>query len=138
MIVLDASVALAWLFAEELPPQALALFDESHLSQLVVPSLWHLEVGDVLVIAERKGRISPEELARYVNDLRGLPIKTVDEHPEIILDDILPLARREKLTVYDAAYLHLAMRLKMPLATLDDALRAAATRCDIALLPEER
>ena len=100
-----------------------------------MPPLWHLEVSNVLVIAERKGRITPDELARLVNDLRDLPITTADISPESVRNDILPLAQRERLTVYDATYLHLAMRLKTSLATLDEAVRNAAQRHGVAVLP---
>ena len=106
------------------------------MRQLIVPPLWHLEVSNVLVIAERKGRITPAELARYVNDLRDLPITTADMSPESIRTIVLALAQREGLTVYDATYLHLAMRLKAPLATLDEALRDAAQRNGVEVLPD--
>lgn len=136
MIVLDASLALAWLFGEDSSPEITALFDEANLRQLIVPPLWHLEVSNVLVIAERKGRITPAELARYVNDLRDLPITTADVSPESIRNDILPLAQRERLTVHDAAYLHLTMKMEAFLATLDADLRAAARRNGLSLLPD--
>ena len=135
MIVLDASIALAWLFGEDSSPDVANLFDEANLRQLIVPPLWHLEVSNVLVIAERKGRITQDELARYVNDLRDLPITTANISPEKIRNDILPLAQRERLTTYDATYLHLAMRLKTSLATLDEALRNAAQRNGVEVLP---
>ena len=136
MVVLDASIALAWLFGEDAPPEVADLFDEANLRQLIVPPLWHLEVSNVLVIAERKGRITPAELARYVNDLRDLPITTADMSPESIRTIVLALAQREGLTVYDATYLHLTMRLKAPLATLDEALRNAALRNGMRVLPD--
>ena len=133
--MLNASIALAWLFGEDAPPEVAELFDEANLRQLIVPPLWHLEVSNVLVIAERKGRITPAELTRYVNDLRDLPITTADISPERVRNDILPLAQRERLTVYDATYLHLATRLKTSLATLDEALRNAALRNGVEVLP---
>jgi len=136
MIVLDASAALAWLFGEDVAPEVEALFEALPRRRIIVPSLWHLEVANVLVIAERKGRISAGELARFKHDLSRLPIVTEALDTDMVLQDILPLAREENLTVYDATYLHLAARLRIPLATLDTALREAARNRAVTILPE--
>lgn len=92
----------------------------------VVPALWHLEVGNTLIVAERRRRITAAALDRTADDLAALPIM-IDERPVLeTWRTSIALASRHRLTVYDAAYLELARRLRLPLATLDRDLRKAA------------
>ncbi len=100
-----------------------------------VPELWHLEVANVLLMAMRRKRISPDVLDILLRRLQVLPIETAHMTRDFRMDDILALARREHLTVYDATYLHLALQLALPLATLDGDLRAAAARNGVPVLP---
>ncbi len=97
----------------------------------VVPALWWFEVRNLLVANERRGRIDPVGTANFLGDLAKLPI-TADRDPDS--SNLLTLAREHGLTVYDAAYLELALRLALPLATLDRALAATATAAGVALL----
>lgn len=133
--VLDCSVAVAWFFEDEANPETDALLDRTMESGALVPGLWRLEIGNVLSKAERRRRIDPSKVASYVDVLAELPIATDTETEERALRETLALARQENLTTYDAAYLEVAMRRGVPLATLDKALIRAARRVGVATLP---
>lgn len=131
--VLDASVALAWAFAEEDHPAAAAALALIRNDEGCVPSLWWFEVRNVLVVAERRGRLHETDTALFLRSLSRLPI-AVDRAPEEVA--VLTLARRHGLTVYDASYLELAQRHGVGLATLDAALAQAAQRESLPLIGE--
>jgi len=134
--VLDCSVAVAWLLEDERVPEADELLDLlDGGGQAVVPSLWRLELGNVLAGAERRNRISATGIANCLGILARLPIVTDSRTEERALREILELARREYLTTYDAAYLELAMRRGLSLATLDRRLARAARRVGVDVLP---
>lgn len=133
--MLDCSVAVAWFFEDEASPETDALLDRVMESGALVPGLWRLEVGNVLSQAERRRRIDPSKLASYVDVLAQLPIATDTETEERALRETLALACQELLTTCDAAYLEVAMRRGMPLATLDKALIRAARRVGVTTLP---
>jgi predicted nucleic acid-binding protein len=103
----------------------------------VVPALWHLELANVLLQAERRGRIEPGETAARLALIGELPIETDHETVGRAWREILSLARQEKLTTYDATYLELAVRRGLPLSTRDAALRGAADRLGLSVLPPE-
>jgi predicted nucleic acid-binding protein len=132
--VLDCSVAVAWCFEDEAGPATDALLDQLQHQEAVVPGLWHLEIANVLVQAERRGRIAAADLNARVGLLRKLPLQTDDDMAGRALRDILALARQHRLTAYDAAYLELAVRRGLPLATRDRELRQAADRMGVGLL----
>ena len=130
--VLDCSVAMAWCFEDEADPYAEALLDSLEDAQAYVPSLWTLETANTLLMAERRQRISHEKAVGLLEVLRALPV-TVDREMSIrAFDDVYALAHDHGLTVYDAVYLELASRRRLPLATLDKALRAAAAEFAIS------
>jgi predicted nucleic acid-binding protein len=131
---LDASIALAWCFADEATPAADALLDRLADEEAAAPALWRLEVANALAMAERRGRLSVAGLTRSVALLQGLAVAIDAEGSERAFRDLLDLARSERLTVYDAAYLELALRLGVPLASKDIKLRKAAARLGLALL----
>ena len=134
--VLDCSVAVAWLLEDERIPEADELLDRlDDGAQAVVPGLWRLELGNVLAGAERRNRITGTGIARCLGILARLPIETDPHTEERALRETLDLARREYLTTYDAAYLELAMRRGLPLATLDRPLARAARRAGVDVLP---
>jgi len=133
--VLDCSVALSWCFEDEASPATDALLDRVRDEGAVVPSLWHLELGNVLLQAERRKRISPEDVATRLNLIAALPISTDQETMSRAWHDILSIARVEGLTTYDAAYLELASRLGTQLLTKDRDLVAAAARRGVPALP---
>ncbi|MXX35595.1 MAG: type II toxin-antitoxin system VapC family toxin [Gemmatimonadetes bacterium] len=134
--VLGCSVAVAWLLEDERIPEADELLDRlDDGGEAVVPGLWRLELGNVLAGAERRNRISGPGVARCLGILARLPIVTDPHTDERALRETLELARREYLTTYDAAYLELAMRRGLPLATLDRPLARAARRAGVDVLP---
>ncbi len=135
-LVLDGSIAVAWCFEDEAGPETDALLERVGDEGAVVPVLWYLELGNVLVQAERRGRVRVADTAARLELIGDLPIATDDGIPVRGLREVLALARAETLTTYDAAYLELAMRRGLPLATKDRALRAAARRVGVRVLPE--
>lgn len=133
--VLDCSIAVAWLFDDEATPETDALLDRLKDDSALVPGLWHLEIGSVLARAERHKRISGAQVAAHLDLLDRLPIVTDTETQRRAFREILMLARSERLTTYEAAYLELAMRRGIALATLDNALIQAARHLDVETLP---
>lgn len=132
--VLDSSVTMAWCFHDEATPATKRLFDRMGAEAAAVPGWWYLEVTNVLALAERKHRISLEQSAEFIALLESFDLE-VDEHaPQRAFTNLLPLCRSHKLTSYDAAYLELAHRRRLPLATLDDELRSAAKKLGIEVL----
>lgn len=132
--VLDASVALAWCFEDEATAGTLGIVERLAVEAASVPGIWHAEVANILALAERRQRITPAESAEFIARLESLAI-LVDETTALrAFSRILDLAREEQLTAYDAAYLELAMRLGVPLATKDGVLRDAAARLGVAVL----
>jgi len=132
--VLDTSLALAWCFEDESSSTADAILDLLVSSGAIVPAIWPVEVGNALLAGERRKRITPAETARFLELLRSLNIHLDDAGLGLGVDDLVALARSHKLSVYDAAYLSLAMREGIPLATLDRSLARAAQRAGISLL----
>lgn len=104
----------------------------------LVPVIWTLEVPNVLFVAERRGRLQNGEVERFIEMLRTLPITLASSEHGLIPDRILGLCRAHRLTTYDAAYLDLAIRNGLPLATFDQALRVAAKAVGVALLPSSQ
>ena len=133
-IVLDCSITMAWCFKDEANPAADSALAGLNENDAVVPSIWPLEVANVLVLSERKGRITAEASARFIEMLAALPIFIDEQTTQKALKEVLALARVWQTTSYDAAYLELAMRVGAPLATLDARLKAAAARLGIPVL----
>jgi predicted nucleic acid-binding protein len=131
-IVLDCSTTMSWCFADEVNDEAAAILRAMPPLRAIVPPLWHLEVAQVLVKAERRARITESGSVRFLSLLDSLPI-VEDETPHASSREILTLARTYQISAYDAAYLGCALRRGLPLATLDDRLRAAAISAGIAL-----
>jgi predicted nucleic acid-binding protein len=133
VFVVDASVALGWALEDEthsLSAQALA---QLLASEAWAPSLWWFELRNALVVNERRGRLSEADTTLFPNSIARLPVN-LDRDPDGTT--VLMLARRYRLTVYDSSYLELALRLGVPLASLDGELRQAGTACGVALLDE--
>jgi predicted nucleic acid-binding protein len=134
-VALDASAAIAWCFMDEASPRSYALLDRVQAEGALVPQLWHLELGNALVQAERRGRITSADVALRLELIGQLPIEVDRETVPRALRETLALARGEGLTTYDATYLELAIRCGLPLATKDAALTRAAMRLGVATLP---
>lgn len=135
--VLDCSVTMAWFFEGEATPAMDSLLDRMNEGMLaVVPQHWCLEVGNTLLLGERRKRASAADSAHFLGILNSLAIETDQETSARATSATLALARSEGLTLYDAAYLELAMRRKLPIATLDGELRTAARRSGVKCLPD--
>jgi predicted nucleic acid-binding protein len=132
--VLDASIALAWCFADEATPTTDALLDRLADEDAAAPALWRLEVANALAMAERRGRLSVAGLTRSVSLLQRLAVAIDSEGAERAFRELLDFARGESLTVYNAGYLELALRLGLPLASKDAKLRKAGAVLGLALL----
>ena len=132
--VLDASVAVAWCFDDESTPAAWTLLDRLGNAPAYVPALWALEIGNILLGAERRRRITQARVVEFLGILGELDIRIDPDLPGRAFRDVMPLARERRLTTYDATYLELAMRLGLPLATKDTALARAATALRIKTL----
>ena len=132
--VIDTSVTMAWLFKDEFTPATQRLFDDLSAKQAIVPSWWYVEVANVLAVAERKGRVSLSQSAHFIVVLQSADIVEDDEASSRAFTHLLPLCRTHRLTSYDAMYLELAQRRKLPLATLDEPLRKAAKKLGVKLL----
>jgi predicted nucleic acid-binding protein len=130
--VLDGSVALAWCFPDEKAPYPQAVLESLATAQAFVPSLWPLEVANALLVGERRKRSTQADTVAWLAFLAALPIAVEDETAAHAWADVLTLARSHNLSVYDAAYLELALRRGLPLATLDDQLTAAAGAVGVA------
>ncbi len=115
-IIVDASIAADWLLDDEFDPRAVAALDLLERDGAVVPQLWHYEVRNALLTAERRRRVPQDGIKERLDALRGLPIVT---DQEARLPEALELARTHRLSFYDALYLELATRRGAPLATLD-------------------
>jgi predicted nucleic acid-binding protein len=132
-LVLDCSVTMAWCFEDECDALADAVLDAVTEVEAWVPSLWPIEVANVLLVAERRGRLSPADSARFIELVGGLPITVDDRAHERALGPVLSTGREFDISAYDASYLELAMRLGGSLATRDDRLRTACTTAGIPL-----
>ena len=132
--VIDASVVMSWCFKDETNRYADGILDLLEEATALVPSIWPLEVGNVLLVAERRKRLSEADSMRFITLLSELPIIVEQEPPERLIHEILTLAREHKLSSYDASYLDLAMRKGLSLATIDKNLVAAAKRSRVPIV----
>lgn len=130
--VLDASSVLAWCFEDEAGPEADAMIERAAAEGALVPSLWPLEVANALVAAERRNRIARTDSESFVSLLEELPITIDASTAAHAFRETITLARDHGLSAYDAAYLELALRAELPLATNDRTLRRAATALGVA------
>jgi predicted nucleic acid-binding protein len=130
-LVVDASTTACWLMPDEFDPMALLALRLVEGADVIAPALWWFEVRNMLIVNERRGRLSFAQVEGALAILRRLKIG-LDRAPDE--SSILAFARKHQLSVYDAAYLELAARRGIPLATLDGRLEAAARSEKIALL----
>ncbi len=131
--VVDNSITMVWGFEDEADPYAAAILDLMPGLRVHVPALWPLEVANVLLVGERRKRIKRADSAQFLAILGTFPITIDDETTARAWGDTLSVARSQGLSVYDAAYLELAMRRGLPLATLDAKLKAAAKAVGVGL-----
>jgi predicted nucleic acid-binding protein len=132
-IVIDASVALPWFFADEKCGQADLLLTETYRDGATVPVLWPIEVGNALMMGFRRRRISEFDWRKSLATLERIPITIEPLNHKLALANVPPLAQKYGLTFYDAMYLDLAIRLSLPLATFDAKLQQAAVAASVPL-----
>lgn len=133
-LVLDSSVTVAWLFRDEQTEAVRQVLGRVSDSGAIVPALWRIEVANALQIAIRRGRIDPDFRDASLADLQILNIGVDSEGDRYVWTATLHLAERFGLTLYDAVYVELAQRRKLPLASLDQQLRNAASALGLPLL----
>lgn len=132
--VLDNSVALTWCFEDERTPATTALLEQVGEAGALAPMLWPLEALNGLLVAERRGRLDAHRRRLLVGFLSALPIRLDDETASRVWTATARLAERFALSSYDAAYLELAQRRRLPLASLDQDLRTAAAALGVTVL----
>jgi predicted nucleic acid-binding protein len=129
--VLDASITMSWAFTDEADDAALKALHRLQTEAACVPSVWWFEIRNVLLVSERRRRISEADAAAFLRFVAGLAI-AIDHAPDDTV--IIALARQCRLTIYDASYLELALRNAIPLATLDRQLATAAQQAGVTLI----
>lgn len=132
--IIDCSMTMAWFFFDEATPATQRIQDRLATEAALVPSLWLLEVTNVLAMAEKRNRTTSSDSTQFLEQLQKCDIQTDDSWQRRTFDHILPLCRKHSLTTYDAAYLDLAFRSQLPLASLDIDLKKAAKTLGIPLL----
>ena len=128
MIILDASMALAWIFERDNKKEAICadhVLQKMESMETIVPPLWHSEISNALLVGERRKVVTEAQVIDYLNRLSHLPLTTDTASPANIRGLILSLAREYNLTAYDATYLEWALRTKSTLATFDNKLAIA-------------
>ncbi len=132
--VLDSSMTMAWCFADEATPFTDGLLARLRGGDAAAPAIWPLEVANVVLIAERRQRITQAQAEAFTRLLHSLAIMIDPIIAGSVWGAVMALARRYQLSSYDAAYLELALRLGLPLASLDQRLRGAATAAGVPLV----
>jgi predicted nucleic acid-binding protein len=132
-LIVDSSIAIAWCFTDENDDYSQEVLDALATEPALVPDLWHLEVANTLLVGERRKRSTQMETATWLGFLAALPITVDEETKAHAFADTMHLARSHNLSAYDAAYLELAMRRGVPLATLDEKLKTAARAVGVPL-----
>ena len=134
-IVVDASVTLSWCFPDEQTPLSLMVLDRLNAGDAaLVPAFWSVEVLNSLLVAEKRGRISSNQTQAFLRDLAALRPSFDNVSVEQVFGAVQTLSREQSLTPYDALYVELALRVKCPLATLDQSQRNAANALNIICL----
>lgn len=134
-IVLDCSIVMAWCFEDEKTELTEKIFDKFQVDELTafVPAIWSFEVANVLLVAQKKRRISPTKAREFQEALSMLSINIDISSIKKTSGSTFELAKEENLTIYDAAYLELAIRNNLPLASLDNDLKKAANKLSVKL-----
>jgi predicted nucleic acid-binding protein len=131
--VLDCSVTMGWVLEDEKTDYTEAVLDSLAENRAIVPSLWELEVSNVLIVAERRGRITQAQTTHALSLLSSLPILVDPLVPKRMLATVPALTREHQLSAYDAAYLELALREGAAIATLDQKLERIALKCGVEI-----
>ncbi len=132
-VVIDNSVVIAWCFPDEKNSYAMKVLRALTSCAAIVPAMWAFEAANVFIVGERKRRSTVADTSVWTQFLTALPITIDNQNIGYLFNDILNVARIHNLSAYDAAYLELAIRRAIPLATLDGKLKAAAKKAGIKL-----
>ena len=127
-------MTMAWLFSDEANSATDALRKSLLKDYAIAPVLWPIEVGNVLLVATRRGRITSDDWSSIRTDLAALPIEVEQASDDRVLESVVPIAHQYEISVYDAMYLEIALRLGLPLATLDRKLAAASSRAGVVVV----
>lgn len=133
--VLDTSITMTWCFEDETSALSEVILDRLKRDPAVVPSLWRYEVTNVLTVGQRRGRLNESQAIRFLTLLGKLPIRTDDAEPDP--KTLLAVADRHGLSAYDAAYLELAQRKGLNMATQDERLRSATLESGLSVMSAE-
>lgn len=129
--VVDNSVVMSWFFEDEWTSYSEAVLDSLADGEAFVPGIWPLEVGNALLVAERKKRLGEASVVRFLELISNLPLSVEQETPDRMLREIISLAREQGISTFDASYLDLAMRMDLPMSTLDASMQKAARRLKV-------
>jgi predicted nucleic acid-binding protein len=129
--VVDASVAVAWFVRSQATEYANSLLRRAAREQICVPALWHAEFGNALLVLAHRRKLPPERLSDIFEQIEALQFVTDSEPPSA--RELATLAKRLSLSAYDATYLELALRLRIPIAARDGPLSKAAPRAGVAI-----
>jgi predicted nucleic acid-binding protein len=132
-LIVDNSIVMTWVFEDEFDAYANKVLDGLNDNIALVPPIWRLEVVNVLISAERRGRITQSASNRFLTLLNDLQFQVIEENMTQSMDTHLSIARDYHLSSYDAAYLNLAITRSLPIATLDKNLIKAAKQADVPL-----
>ena len=132
--VLDCSATMPWVLHNDPTRKAQEILRKLETEYAVVPDFWLFEVSNVLLVFERRERITAAESEKFIRSLEDLPIRIEEGSSRIAIPQVRLLAREHGLTIYDATYLELALRESLPLATLDRKLQRAAEKSGVILL----
>ncbi len=133
MVVLDCSVTMSWCFEDEHDETSKELLLNLKQQPAIVPSIWSVEICNVLYNAEKKKRITKEEINTFIKFLNALPIEVDNINQVRINSELLTLCRNYSLSAYDATYLELALQYNIPIYSFDKQLCAAAVACGILI-----
>ena|ERR1700722_6307076 len=131
---MDCSVTMAWCFEDETSAYADEILQRLEREEAMVSSMWPLEVANVLLVGERRKRLTQAETRRFLTLLQALPIVVDSETTARAFQEIMAIGRDQGRSSYDASYLELALRRGLPLATLDDGVRQAGRALGITIL----
>jgi len=135
--ILDASLTMSWCFQDEANSYADRVLNSLAQNRAIVPEIWPMEVGNVLLVAERNKRLKQPDSLHFLKLLIQLPIQVDYSTKQRMFSAVLDLARDQNLSSYIASYLDLALQAGFPLATLDNHLQNVSTRCGVELYSPE-
>ena len=135
-VVVDASAAIGWCFHDRMSPASVAAIARLRTGTVLVPAVFFFEVANALVVAQRRGVIAPADADSFVNLLESLRIVVDRQGIHRACHELREIATAQRLTVYDASYLQLAMRSAASIATRDGPLRDASLRVGLTLFNE--